>query len=203
MPQKWILSFALPLLLISACNNQDQATNQSQVDYQQVKQILIDTIHTQEGKKAIQELLKDPEFQTHMQLQSKAMEEYVAKSIQNQTTQKDWINLLSNPTVAEQIMKATEKQQQETMKILMKDPKFQQSMMDILKDPEFSKQLLEVMKSKENRQETLKLIQETLKTPSFQDELKKKIQETQPTQGQDQGQGQSQGQGQGEEQGGQ
>lgn len=183
MLRKWLVIIMLFSIIITSCGKRDQAVDQAQnVDYQQVKQMVIDAIHTKEGKKAIQEILQDPEFQTQMQLQSKTMQEFLTKSFSNETTKKNWVKLLTNPQVAEQMMKAAEKQQQETMKILMKDPKFQQSMMDLLKDPVFTQHLLQVMKSKENRQETLKLIQETLKTPSFQDELKKKIQEVQPQQ---------------------
>jgi spore germination protein D len=148
-------------------------------DYQQVKEIVLDVIHTSEGKKVIQDLMKDPEFKAEVMLQSQEMEKVIGKTFTDDKTKKEWEKILAKPDVANNLAKASEKQQQQLMKTLMKDPEYQKAMLDLLKDPEFGKHILQLMKSQENRQATMKLIEETLKTPSFQDRLKKIIQETQ------------------------
>lgn len=189
--RKW-RSFFIGLfacLMMISCSSQN--TSSSQPDYEKTKEMTLDVLHTNEGRKALLEIMASDEFKKEMIINHQELEKIFTQSLADQKQQKNWEKVLTQPKVMEEFSKLTEDQQKKLLKALMKDPEYQKSMMDILKDPAFSQTLLQVLKSQEYRKETLKLMQELMKTPRFQ----------QMKQGQQQGQQQG-GQQQNQQQGG-
>lgn len=159
------------LFTLTSCSS-TSASDTVEPDYQKVKEITLDVLHTNEGKKIILDQMKDPSFKQEMIMKTQELEKIFTKSLTDQKTAKQWQKLLTNPETVKQYSKLTEDKQKQFLKALMKDPEYQKSMMDILKDPEYSKNILQLLKSQENRKETMKIMQELIKTPSFKKALK-------------------------------
>lgn len=165
-------------LFLASCNSSFGADQQGGGDYTKVKEITLDVLHTEEGKKALMSLITDPEIQQKMITTKEDIAKILSNSISNQKTKKDWQKLLSEEPVANQILKAAENQQKELLKTLMKDPEYQKMMLNILKDPQFTQHLIGFMNSPTFRNEALKVIEETLKTPSFQQKIQQLLQQS-------------------------
>lgn len=187
---KWFIPFIALFTLISCSSN-----NQSQEpDYQKIKEITLDVLQTNEGKKALQELMADPELKQKVMLNSQELEKTIAKSISDQKTKKDWEKIFQSPEVATNLSKATEEQNKKLMKALMKDPEYQKMMLDLLKDPQFSMHIVQLLKSQQATKEIQKAMEQMIQVPSIQEKLMKMMQEAQKKGGQG---GQQGGQGQG------
>ena len=150
-----------------SCSNNSSASNSTQPDYQKTKEMMLDVLHTDEGRKALREIIASDEFKQEMIVNHQELEKLFNQSLTDKKQQKNWEQLLTQPKIMEELSKSTEEQQKKLLKALMKDPEYQKSMMDILKDPAFSQTLLQVLKSQQYRQETMKIVQELMKTPKL------------------------------------
>jgi|GEM_PF-6760464 len=167
----------LSFLFLSSCSSSFGADQQQGgEDYTKVKEITLDVLHTEEGKKVLLSLLADPEIQQKMVITKGDLEKILAKSISDQKTKKDWETILTKEQVAEQIVKATENQQKQLMKTLIKDPEYQKMLLNVLRDPQFTQHLLSLMNSPTYRKEAMKIIEEIVKTPSFQQKIQQMMQ---------------------------
>ncbi|TCW36717.1 spore germination lipoprotein GerD [Laceyella sacchari] len=171
---KWIIPIIAGLFLISCNNSQSQP---QEPDYQKIKEITLDVLHTSEGKKMLEDVMTDPSFKQKVTIDSKELETILAKSFTDQQTKKEWEKILQKETVAANLYKATEEQQKTMLKTMMKDPEYQKMMLDLLKDPQFSQHLIQLLKSQQARQEVQKLMEELVSVPSIQEKLAKKVKE--------------------------
>ncbi|WP_124726440.1 spore germination lipoprotein GerD [Staphylospora marina] len=178
----------LPVFLFTlvSCGS-GQQSQQQEPDYQKIKEITLDVLHTQEGKKVLQDLMSDPSFKQQIALNSQEMEKALAKSFTDEKTKKEWDKILQKPEVAAGLAKASEEKLKQLMKAMMKDPEYQKMMMDLLKDPQFTQHMLQLMKSQQFRQETMKIMEELMKVPSIQQKLAQLLKGhlAQPKQGHD------------------
>lgn len=172
---KWFITVIALLTLISCSNNQQSHEH----DYQKIKEITLDVLQTKEGKKALQDLFKDPEMKQQLLLNGQELEKTLAKSISDQNTKKEWEKLLQTPEVALNLSKATEEQNKKVMKALMKDPEYQKMMLDLLKDPQFSMHILQLLSSQAAHKEIQKTIEQMIQVPSFQEKIIKLMQQSQ------------------------
>lgn len=185
-----VLIGLLSFFLLTSCSSSFGADQQGGEDYTKVKQITLDVLHTEEGKKVLLSLMSDPEIQQKMVTTKEDLEKIITKSITDQKTKKDWESLLAREQVANQILKAAENQQKQLLKTLMKDPEYQKMMLDILKDPQFTQHLIGLMNSPSYRKEAMKVMEEIAKTPSFQQKMQKMFQSNKQN-GEEQQQGES------------
>lgn len=196
---RWVLIPLILLFALISCSPQEQA---QEPDYQKTKEITLDVLHTPEGKKAIQELMTEPEFKEQIVIKGKDVEEILSKSMTDEKSKKEWEKMLQKPEIAGSFYKATKKEQEELMKTLMKDPEYQKMMLDLLKDPQFSKHLFGLLKSQEARKEIMKIMEEALQVPTFQEKLMKLMEQSQKKkEGKEGGGGQKEGGG-GQQEGG-
>jgi spore germination protein D len=174
MIHRLALFMLISCLFLTSCSA-DGANAQD--DYPKMKAITLDVLHTEEGKKVLLDLFSESEFQQRMLIANGNLPQLLGKSLHDQQTQKDWQKILSTEQVAKQMHKVTEAEQKKLLKTLMKDPEYQKMMLDILKDPQFSQQMVELMKTPTYRKEALKIMEEGLQTPSFQEKAKKLLQQ--------------------------
>ncbi|MFC7442623.1 spore germination lipoprotein GerD [Laceyella putida] len=191
---KWITPIIIGLFLISCSNNQSQP---QEPDYQKIKEITLDVLHTTEGKKMLEDVMTDPSFKQKVTIDSQEMEKVLTKSLTDEKTKKDWEKIFQKEEVTAGLYKATEEQQKKLLKTMMKDPEYQKMILDLLKDPQFSQHLIQLLKSQQARKEVQKLMEELISVPSIQEKLAKKVQ-----QGGKQKQGSDGGEGGGESGGG-
>lgn len=178
------------------------------LDYEATKKMVVDILKTDEGKKAIEDVLSDSEVKESLVMEKSFVKETIEKSLTSEEAQKFWTKAFSDPKFGEAFAKSIKKEHEKLIKDLMKDPEYQKMMIEILKNPEMEKQILDVIKSQKYREQVQEVVKETFESPLFKAKMTelliKGAEEIQKGQGQQQS-GQSQeggGGGEGGSQGG-
>ncbi|MCS0674541.1 spore germination lipoprotein GerD [Cytobacillus firmus] len=197
----------LPLALvffISGCGQGE--TGNGQMDYEQTKKMVVDILKTDEGKKALEELMADEKMQQKMVMDQKVVADTIEKTLTSDKGTEFWKKSFDDPKFAESMAKSMQKENEQLLKDLMKDPEYRGMMIEVLKDPELEKEVTDVLKSKEYREHIQKVMTETFESPLFkakiQDILLKAAEETKSGGQQGGGESGGEGGGQGADQGG-
>ncbi|WP_066058465.1 spore germination lipoprotein GerD [Robertmurraya korlensis] len=168
-------SFVLPLLLsgllLTGCAEADPS---SQMDYEATKKMVVDILKTDDGKKAIQEVMKDDKMKETLIMDQAVVSDTVEKALTSDKGTEFWIKSFEDPKFAESVAKSMETQNEALLKDLMKDPEYRAMMIGVLKDPELEKEVTTILKSNEYRKHVQAVITETFESPLF----KAKIQES-------------------------
>ncbi|WP_232699832.1 spore germination lipoprotein GerD [Brevibacillus daliensis] len=159
------------VLLISGCTGTSSST-ESQPDYKSTKTMVVDILQTEDAKKAVENMMKDENFQKKLALTPDMVRTTLIQSIAkpNNPQIKE---AFKDPTFTSTLAKSMKDENKKLLKDLMKDPEYQQMMISILKDPEFEKSLLDLMKTSAYRKQTMQIMKDTLESPLFQAEMLK------------------------------
>ncbi|QOR66810.1 spore gernimation protein GerD [Cytobacillus suaedae] len=164
--KKWmsLLVFSCFLLIIG-CAPREQGNQK--LDYEETKKMVVDILKTDEGKKAIEELLTDEKMKQNLVIN----QDVVTKSIQDTLLSEDgitfWKKNFEDPKFVETFAKSMQEQHEKVIKDLMKDPDYQKMMIEILKNPEMEEAMVEVLRSQEMRAHIQSVITETIESPLF------------------------------------
>lgn len=153
-------------LILGSCAPQD--ISPPPPDYDQTKKMVVDILKTDEGKKAIQEIMADEKVKQQLVIEQAVVKETLQQVLTSEKGIKFWEKAMQDPKFAESFAKSLKTEQEKTIKALMKDPEYQGMMIDILKNPEMEKAMTDVLKSKQFRQHLQQVITETLNSPLFQ-----------------------------------
>lgn len=207
---KKIIKFILPatfLLLAAGCASPAQSAGE--VDYEETKKMVVDILKTDDGKKAIQEVMGDDGMKEKLIMDQPVVIDTVEKTLTSEKGMEFWKKSFEDPKFAESVAKSMKKENEKLLKDLMKDPEYKGMMMEVMKDPELEKELTTLLKSKEYREHLQKVMTETFESPLFKAKLQAlivKAAEEMPTQksdgGSEDGGGSSDGGGSGESGGG-
>lgn len=129
--------------------------------------MVLDILKTEDGKKAVQDMMKDPEFKKEVILSDTEMTDAVGKAIHNHSEQMQ--KLFQDPKVAANFAKATLKQHEQLLKQLMKDPEYQRMLTEVMHNPDFEKQLTDLMKTEPYRKQLMVIMTEALDNPLFKE----------------------------------
>ncbi|WP_307893122.1 spore germination lipoprotein GerD [Bacillus swezeyi] len=168
----WISCFLF--LSVTACAPKDQA---AEMDYDETKKMVVDILKTDDGKKAIQEILNDDKLNETLVMDEKTVKETVEKTLTSKKGTEFWKKVFDDPKFAEGFAKTLQNEHEKVLKKLMKDPEYQKMMMQVMQDPEMAKKYGELVKSQEFRTHLQEVITDTLTSPlykkKFEEELKK------------------------------
>jgi spore germination protein D len=196
MQRVFYLSFiGVLLLLMSACGG-EAATKET--DYDTTKKMVVDILQTEDGKKALGEILADEKMQQQLVIDSAAVKQSINETLTSDKGTEMWKKLFEDPKFVESYYKSIEEDQKKLMKSLMSDAEYQKQMLDLLQNPEMTEQTLQTLKSQQFRAHLEETIQQTLESPLFQAKIQEillKAAEEQ-SKGQEKG-GESGGEGQG------
>lgn len=161
-----ILLPVLILVFLAACNGSSGASEQA--DYDTTKKMMVDILKSDDGKKAMTEVLSDEEMQQSMALESEVVSQAVQQTLISEEGKAFWSKLFSDPTFVQEFSKVLEDQQKELMKGLMKDAEYQKLMIELYKNPEMMEQMVTVMQGQKFKAHLETTIEETLNSPVFQ-----------------------------------
>lgn len=167
-----LLFFALMITLTSSflgCSSKSEGS--AKLDYKETKSMVLDILHTKEGKKVISDVVKDPSVNQQMMLSDVKMQQTLEKTLITPENQKFMQELMKDPKFAGEFAKAIKEQNKKLQKDLMKDPEYQQQMMQLFKNPEMEKMMLDLLKSKAYRQQAMTTMKESLDSPLFKLEM--------------------------------
>lgn len=161
---RWLLPI-LMFILITGCGQVESSNNQ--MDYDQTKKMVVDILKTDDGKKAIQELMAEDKLKQQLVMDQAVVAETIEKTLTSEKGTDFWKKSFEDPKFAESIAKSMKKENEKLLKTLMKDPEYQGMMVEVLKDPELEKEVLNVLKSQKYREHLQTVITETFESPLF------------------------------------
>ncbi|MBU7593984.1 spore germination lipoprotein GerD [Metabacillus halosaccharovorans] len=199
-----LMTLVVCILALSACAPREESG--TQMDYEETKKMVVDILKTDDGKKALQEVMKDEEMKQVLIMDQNVVKETIETTMTSDKGAEFWKKVFEDPKFVESFATSIKDEHEKVIKGLMTDPEYQKMLIDVMKDPEMEKSMLEAAKSQEFRKHLQDIVMETLSSPLY----KVKIQETllkaaeeagQQSGGSQQGQEQEQGSGGGQEQG--
>jgi spore germination protein D len=190
-----LLLFSL-VFILSACAGATDSAHQ--MDYDQTKKMIVDILKTDEGKKAIKDILADNQLKQELIMNQGVVTDTIKNTLTSDKGTEFWKKSFNDPKFSEAVAKGMKTENEALLKKLMKDPEYQKMMLDILKDPEYQKEMMSLMKSKEYRKYLQASILETVDNPLFKTQLENAISKATKKSSDQQGKTQSsQGGGQG------
>ncbi|MGN7409633.1 MULTISPECIES: spore germination lipoprotein GerD [unclassified Sporosarcina] len=155
----------LPVLFVlSACSNAQNATP----SYDETKKMMTDAIQTEEGKKAIRQLLTEEEFRKQLVLEQPEVTTAIESTLLSKEGKDFWKETFDDPKFQKTIASSMKDQQQEIMKALMNDASFQKELEEFFGTPDMQKQLENILHSGSLKKEFEKAIEETISSPLLQ-----------------------------------
>jgi len=161
------IAFILILVLLSSCAPQETA----KPDYKETKQMVLDVLHTDEGKKTVEEVVKDEKVKQELLIDEPFVKQTIQSTLLNPENTDKLKEIMSDPKFMKEYAKQLEEEHKKLIKDLMKDPEYRATLIETFKDPEMEKQFLEMAKSAEFRQQTMTVMKEAMESPYFRLEL--------------------------------
>ncbi|GER67216.1 germination protein GerD [Weizmannia acidilactici] len=179
--KKIIVLLLIPLCAaLAACSG--NAAMGGQTDYNQTKKMVIDILKTDEGKKALQDIITSDDMKKNLVIDQAYVKETIEKTLTSQKGMDFWKESMKDPKFAEAVAKSMKTENKALLKSLMKDPDYQAMMIDVLKDPVYEKEVRNMLKSKEMRKTMQSVVVDTFNDPLFkakmEDSLRKAAKET-------------------------
>lgn len=169
-----ILFLLLILCFITACGNNEESR---EAEYETTKRMVVDILQTEEGKKALKDILNDDELKESVVIESDEVKGAVTKALSSEDSKENWKKMFQDPEFIQTYAKSISTEQKDLMKDLMHDSQFQEQMIEILNNPKVDEQMLSIMTSQAFRAHLEKTIQETLQSPLFQEKVDKALKE--------------------------
>lgn len=160
-------------IILSGCASPPSVSGSSTPDYSSTKKMVVDMLKSDEGKQALKDVLKSPDFKNEMILNNDVVKNTIVETMTSQQGKQFWTSLVEDPTFSTKLAKAMQKENTTLLKQLMKDPSYQGSMMDILRSPEMEKDYLNLMRTKPFREQMQQAMIETMQSPLFTTQLEK------------------------------
>ncbi|WML24192.1 spore germination lipoprotein GerD [Neobacillus sp. OS1-33] len=163
----------LPIMVfLTSCSSSDTSGG-GQVDYEATKKMVVDILKTDDGKKAIQDVMSSDSMKEKLVMDQKVVSDTIQQTLTTDKAKEYWKKTFSDPKFAQSISKSLKSENKKLLKELMNDPEYRGMMVEVFKEPEIQKQMTDALKSKEYRTHLQKVITETVDSPLF----KAKIQE--------------------------
>jgi len=173
LPRIALLGCCAAALLLSGCSPAQRPQQDTALPYESTKEMVVDILKTDDGKKAIQEMFKDREFQKQVLLSEEDVTSIIQETITSEANREKLNEIIRDPKFAAELAKALKEQNKQLHKDLMKDPEYRSMLHEVLQDPEFQKEMLELFKSNAFRQQIMTVMKEALQSPMFQEDLLK------------------------------
>lgn len=161
---KLILPFIL-FLIITGCTEAE--IDGAQIDYEETKKMVVDILKTDDGKKAIQEVMSDEKLRQQLIMDQTVVKETIEQTLTSDKGKEFWKKSFQDPKFASGIAKSMSEENSKLMKNLMNDPEYRAKMIEVMKDPELQKGVQDMLKSKEYREHLQKIMNETFESPLF------------------------------------
>jgi len=166
-----IMAFSAIMFTLVSCGNQPS----KEPGYEQTKQMMIDTLQTDEGRKALLDIISDDKLKQHLIIDSEVVKETISETLVSKEGKEMWKQLFADPKFLESFHTSIADEQEKMFKHLMNDAEFQKQMLELLQNPEMDKQTLKLLKSQQFREHLEKTIAETIENPVYRAKLQKEL----------------------------
>ncbi|PLR96412.1 spore germination lipoprotein GerD [Bacillus sp. T33-2] len=172
---KWLLP-VIALYIITGCA-QSEAGGEH-INYEDTKKMVVDIIQTDDGKKAMQEIMSDGKMKEQLVLDQSMVSDTIKTTLTSDKGTDMLKKSYQDPKFAAAMGQSMKNENEQLLKDLMKDPEYRAMMIEVLKDPELEKEITNVLKSKEYRQHLQTVITETFESPLYQAKLQSLMQKS-------------------------
>jgi spore germination protein D len=157
-----VLGFAV---LLAGCNNDEKT---STLSYDEIKKIMVDALQTEDGKKAVRELLNDQSFRDLVVLEHDEVETAMKTTLLSKDAEEFWKKTFEDPKFKETLAKSMKDQQEDVMKALMADAEYQEKLTKFFDQPDMQKQFESILKGSALRKQMEEVTMETIENPLLQ-----------------------------------
>ena len=165
MKRTFLLLVFSYVLTLAGCAQQEKTVVQP--DYDQTKKMVVDILKTDEGKKAIQEVMGDEKVKQQLVIDQQIVKKTIEETLTSDKGKTFWKKAFEDPKFAQNFAKSMQEEHEKLLKALMKDPEYQAMIVDIMQNPEIKKLIQTEMKNKDFRAHLQKVITETFSSPLF------------------------------------
>mgnify|MGYP003417922792 FL=1 len=160
---KKLLPLSLFLILLTGC-----AEPSSNANYEEMKKVFTDAIQTEDGKKALREILETQTFRDLLVLEHSEVQTAIEQTLLSEKASEFWKHSLDDAKMKEAFAKSIQKELKTIQKDLLKDAAYQEELVKFFDQPDMQKQLESILKGSTMRKELEKVVQETIENPLMQ-----------------------------------
>lgn len=154
------------LFVSTGCLNNSSEGGEN--NYDTTKKMVLDIVHTEEGKKALIDVSSDKEMQDKLILDNEIVKDTIINVFTSETGASMWSTYFEDPMFAQGFASSMEENHKDLLNKLMADADFQKYFLDILQNTKVSEQMIAALKSQPFREHLEQTIEETLNSPAFQ-----------------------------------
>ena len=151
-------------IVLVGCNNEKTST----LSYDEIKKIMVDSLQTEDGKKAIREMLNDQTFRDLLVLEHGEVENAMKTTLLSKEAEEFWKKTFEDPKFKEALAKSMKDQQEDLMKKLMSDAEYQEILTKFFDQPDMQKQFESLLKGSKLRKQMEEVVMETIENPLLQ-----------------------------------
>ena len=159
-----LLPLSLILILLTGCVE----PNSSGSNYDEMKKMFADAIQTEDGKKALREILETQSFRELLVLEHTEVQSAIEQTLLSEKASEFWKHTLEDPKMKEAFAKSIQKELSTIQKDLLKDSAYQEELIKFFDQPDMQKQLESILKGSKMKKELEKAVQETIENPLMQ-----------------------------------
>lgn len=161
-----LLPFLVIVLFSASCSSGDSSGG-SQMDYDQTKKMVVDILKTDDGKKAIQDVMSDDKMKEKLVMDQKVVSDTIQQTLTSEKAVDFWKKTFSDAKFTESVAKNMRTENEKLLKDLMNDPEYRAMMVQVFKEPEIQKEMADALKNKDYRAHLQGVISETMESPLF------------------------------------
>ncbi|MEH6948576.1 spore germination lipoprotein GerD [Bacillus sp. JJ634] len=197
------VAFLLISLFIICTGCNQEGTNEK-VDYEETKKMVVDILKTDDGKKALQEVLKDESMKNELIMNDDTVKTTIESTLTSDKGKEFWKKAFEDNEFTKAYAKALRSEHKKVLKELAKDPAYRTLIADTMKEPDIQKEITNILKGNEMRKIYKQLIVETGESPLVKAKVEEAIKKaaTEAVEKQKKEEGGEEGGGGGEEGGG-
>ncbi|MFJ8259646.1 spore germination lipoprotein GerD [Peribacillus asahii] len=169
------VAFLLISLFIICTGCNQEGTNEK-VDYEETKKMVVDILKTDDGKKALQEVLKDESMKNEIIMNNDTVTKAIEGTITSDKGKEFWKKAFEDNEFTKAYAKALRSEHKKVLKELAKDPAYRTLLTDTMQEPDIQKEITNILKQNEMRKIYKQLIVETGESPLVKAQVEKAIQ---------------------------
>ncbi|QKS69820.1 spore gernimation protein GerD [Paenalkalicoccus suaedae] len=153
------------VVLLTGCAAMEEKS--SSPDYEETKKMMVDMLHTEDGKKALQEVLSEDSMRETLVMDDAFVAQTVQKTLASEEGKEYWSEVMKDPEFAKTFATQIKDENEQLLKGLMKDPEYQQMMENILMDPQMEQNYMSLLATPPYRQQIQVIVGEAMESPLF------------------------------------
>ena len=162
---KCALGLILCLFTLTSCSETN--TESSEENYSETKKIIVDVLKSDEGKKAIEDVLQDESVKTELIMNQEDISNTIETTLTSDKEKKFWENAFKDPKFVKSLANGLESSHKQILKDLMTDPEYMALLTNVLKDSDMRKEFTEIMQGKDYRKELQSVLTEVIDSPLY------------------------------------